>query len=169
VSPIEDLTPADDESPVEDSAPAGDESPAEESIATDEETPAEDSTSSGDESVLGSEGSSTEDPGLPDEEQAPEDPGSENPGSPSDESPATPGDPSDEEEAAQAVDPGAADSSTSPTQNDLSGAGSDEPTMADTATQSLPVPSGIAATFGLLMLIVAHATVRQGKRTANRA
>lgn len=138
-------------------SPTEDGSPVEESLATDEEAPASDSQSSGDESVLGSEGSSAEDPGLPAEE-------------PADESPITPGDPSDEEEAAQAVDPGAADASSPPTQNQLGGTGAaDEPTMADTATPSLPVSSGLAATLGVLMLIAAHATIRRGKRSPSRA
>jgi hypothetical protein len=176
VPPTEDASPAEDLPPTEELTPADDESPVEESVAADEESPSDDSTPTGDESVLGSEGSSTEDPGLPaeepaDEDPADEDPGVENPGSPSDESPATPGDPSDEEEAAHAVDTGDADPPTPPEQNNnLVGVGtSDEPTMADTATPSFPVSSGIAATFGLLMLIVVHATARRGKRSASRA
>ena len=40
----------------------------------------------------------------------------------------------------------------------LGGTGtSGEPTMSDTATPTLPVPTGLVATLGLLLLILAHA------------
>jgi type IV secretory pathway TrbD component len=55
-------------------------------------------------------------------------------------------------------------------QDQLGGTGTgSEPAMSDTAASTLPVPGGVAATFGLLMLIVAHATARRGKRSDSRA
>jgi type IV secretory pathway TrbD component len=55
-------------------------------------------------------------------------------------------------------------------QDQLGGTGTpDKQAMSDTAAPTLPVPSGVVATFGLLMLIVAHATARRGRRSDSRA
>jgi hypothetical protein len=174
------VTPVDDP-PADDPAPPAEESGAEHPAPpADEAAPPVDEPP-GDESVLPDEGSQPEAPGTPSDESptgdSPADepasqvgePVTEDPGAPSDESPATPGDPSEEEQAAQATDPGTTDSPASPVQDQLGGTGtSGEPTMSDTATPTARVPTGLVATFGLLLLILAHATTRGGKLSDSR-
>jgi hypothetical protein len=134
-----------DESGAEDAAPPGDESPMEES-------------------VLAGAGSPADDPGTQSDESPTDNSPAEEPAAQSGESAPSPVDPSDEEEPAQAADPGTTDSPAPPVQDQLGGTGtSPEPTMSDTATRTLPVPTGAVATFGLLLLILAHATMRGGK------
>jgi hypothetical protein len=186
--PADDPAPPADESgaedpasPGDDGAPPADESPGDESVLPDEGSQPEDPGTSSDgspieESVLSGAGSPADDPGTPSDgsptgdspadEPASEvdEPVTEDPGTKSGESAATPADPSDEEEPAQAADAGTIDSPAPPTQDRLGATGSSgDPTMSDTATPITPVPSGLLATFGLLLLIVAHATTRGGK------
>jgi hypothetical protein len=168
-SPVEEAALPADESPTE-------ESPAEEAALVDEESPVE-------ESVLAGGGSWAGDPGTPSDESPaedsivlPDDPGAQSdesaavePGSPLEE-PATeeaaaPTGASFEEEPVQPVNPGSGDAGASPAQDPLEGASeSGEPTMSDTAAGTLPVQSGLAATLGVLLLIVVHAATRRGRR-----
>jgi hypothetical protein len=181
------VTPVDDP-PAYEGAPPADESGAEDPAPpADEGTPPVDEPPGG-ESVLADEGSQPEDPGNPSDESPIEesvltgagspadDPGTQSDESPTDNSPAdepappsgesapTLVDPSGEEDPAQAADPGTTDSPAPPVQDQLDGTGTSvEPTMSDTATPAIPVPTGLVATLGLLLLILAHATIRGGK------
>ncbi|MEO8638316.1 MAG: hypothetical protein ABI458_00215 [Chloroflexota bacterium] len=169
----ETVTPA-DEPPAEEPAPPAEEPapPVEESVLSADGLPGEDSGTPSDEAPADGFAPLQVDPGTlfddaPAEEPAPP---AEDPGSPADESPATPGGPSDEVDSSQVMDPVSTDPGTSPPHDPLAGAAeSGESTMSDTAAATLPVPSGIAATFGVLMLIVVHATARRGKRNDIRA
>lgn len=162
-SPDEESPPEDLESPAEEAGTASDESPAEESALPDEESPAGDPETPTDESALADEGSPVEDPGSPVEE-----PVTEDPGTPSDES-AAPAQEAVEEDPGQATDSGSTDPGHLPMEAQLGSTGtSEEPAMSDTAAATLPVPNGIAAAFGVLMLIVVHAT-RRGKRSGSGA
>ena len=173
--PAEEPAPPADESGAEEAAPPGDdappvdESPGDESVPADEGTQPEDPGTPSDESpieesVLAGGGSSADDPGTPSDESPGDNSPADDPAPPSGESAPTPVDPSDEQEPAQAADPSTTDSPTLPVDDQLSGTStSGEPTMSDTATPTLPVPTGLVATFGLLLLILAHATMRGGK------
>jgi hypothetical protein len=166
------------ESPVESSA---DEStteavvtPAEESIQEDaltaDESPADGSPAeSGDQDVLSGSGSGDESP-------------ADQPGSPANESPADqPASPVDEpaggsgdqsssagssdEEQAQSDGPAASNPGIPPAQDELGGHGdSGGSDMADTAALSSPLPTGLGATLGLLILIVVHGSLRRTRR-----
>jgi hypothetical protein len=176
-SPAEEAgSPAEDPGTPSDESPAGGSgSPAEESVVAD--SPAEDPGTPSDESPAGGSGSPTEESVLADQGSPAEDPGSpveepviEDPGTPSDESAASPAEEAADEESGQATDPSSTDPGTPPMQDQLGTAGTpDKPAMSDTATSTLAVPRGVVATFGLLMLIVAHATARRGKRSDSRA
>jgi hypothetical protein len=167
--------------PADEAAPPVDESPGDESVPLDEGSQPEDPGTPSDESpteesVLSGAGSPTEDPGTPSDESptdsSPADepatqvdePVTEDSGTASGETAPTPLDPSDEGEPAEAADPGTTDSPAPPMQDQLYGTGSsEEPTMSDTAAPTVPVQTGLVATFGLLLLILAHATTRGGK------
>jgi len=177
-SDAEDVAPPNDDAapPADDAAPPVDESSGDESVPEDEGSQPEDPGSPSDgspieESVLSGAGSPADDPGTPSDE-SPADPApadnspADEPAPPSGESDSTPVDPSHDEEPAQAADPDTTDSPAPPMQDQLGGTGtSGEPTMSDTATPTLPVPTGLVATLGLLLLILAHATLRAGKRS----
>jgi len=174
--PADEAIPPADESGAEDPAPPSDEAappvdepPGDEAILPDGGSQPDDPGAPSDESpieesVLAGAGSPTDDPGTPSDESPTDNSPADAPAPPSGESAPTPVDPSDEEEPAQAADPGTTDSPAPLVQNQLAGTStSGEPTMSDTATPTLPVPTGLVATFGLLLLILAHATVRGGK------
>jgi hypothetical protein len=142
VSPAEESVredaPTDDASPA-DASPA-DASPADASPA--DESPAE----SGDQEVLSGSGS-----GSGDESTA------EEPVGPSD-------DPADEP-ADQPAGPVASDPGDPPAQDQLGGHGvSGASDMADTASATHPVPTGLPATLGLLFLVVLQASLRRTRR-----
>lgn len=179
-SPVEDLaTPADEvgspsESPLDESpaesvveSPADESpaeavvSPAEESVPeeapTDEQSPSDAPTadespadpSPSDQGVLSGSGSASED-------ESP----AEDPGSPADE---PVGPPTDQpEDQAQSDGPVASDPGDPPAQDQLDSHGvSGGSDMADTASAPPQLPTGLAATFGLLLLIVLQASLRR--------
>jgi hypothetical protein len=142
-----------EESQAEEPASPTEESQAEESQAeepvsvVDESTSEEQATDSPDDSVA--DESTTEEPSS-----AGEEPAAEDPGTPPDESGETRDDAAAEEDGLEALDTGSTDLGTTPAQDVLGGGASDDPTMSDTAMTTTPVPSGLVATMGLLLLLI---------------
>jgi hypothetical protein len=174
--PADDPAPPADESgaedpapPADEAAPPVDESPGDDSVLPDAGSQPEDpgtpsDQSPAEESVLAGGGLPVEDPGTPSDQSPADNSPADEPAPPSDEPAQTQLDPSDEVVPAQAAEPGTADSPTPPMQDQLDvSATSGQPTMSDTATATVPVPTGLVATFGLLLLILAHATTRGRK------
>jgi len=153
--PVEDVTPPVEEPPVEEPTTAGEGSTGEAAPPVDE--PATDIGQQDVLSQLGAGGESTaEEPASPADEEVEQDPAL-----PSDESPVTPVNEPAAEAPAQAEDPGATDPGSPPSQDQLDGQGdAGGSTMPDTAT-ARHVPSGLAATISLLLVMAWYAAARR--------
>jgi hypothetical protein len=156
-----------EESQAEEPASPAEESQAEESQAeepvsfAEESTSEEEPTDPADESVA--DESTVEEPSSAGQEPAGDESVAEDPGTPPGESAETPGDGATDEDGVVAQDPGLTNPGPPPAQEVLGGAASDDPTMSDTAMSTTPGSSGLVATMGLLLLIVAHGTARRSR------
>jgi hypothetical protein len=151
--------PTDDESPAD--APPADEPPADESSA-DESPSLESPAESGDQDVLSGSGSGSGDESTAEEPVAPAD---EPADQPADQPAGDPAGGSSADEQAQSDGPAANDPGNPPAQDQLGGHGvSGGSDMADTASATHPVPTGLPATLGLLFLIVLQASLRRTRR-----
>jgi hypothetical protein len=155
--------PTDDASPAD--APPADESQADESSA-DESPSVESPAESGDQDVLSGSGSGSGDESTAEEPAAPSDqPADEPADQPADQPAGDPAGGSSADEQAQSDGPVASDPGNPPAQDQLGGHGvSGGSDMADTASASHPVPTGLPATLGLLLLIVLQASLRRTRR-----
>ena len=151
-----------DEPPAEDPVPPADEPPGDEPV--DDPTPPSDDEQAIEDSVEGQ--------APPADEPATEDP-VEDPAPPADEppvedvvdEPVSPSDGQQAEEPAQVESPGATDPGTTPEQSELDEtAGAGVATMPDTAMPSTPAQTGVLASVGLLLLILADAVTRRERR-----
>jgi hypothetical protein len=148
----EPVPPPDDPGSPADEEPQAEETVLEEEPVTEELVLSEEETAPSDDESQAEEAAPTEEDGTPPTDE----PVVEDVTAPIDVS---------AEEPAQAAHPGSGENGTPPVQDELGAtAGSDQPTMPDTAVPAGPVQSGLLATIGLLALVVLHAGLRRDRR-----